>query len=84
MRTNLSLKQRIAIEIERKTCGSAEHWDDEQLHAWCFDDQFGAKYFVDSIRLADHIMKKFDVKERKDDTPNHSTGSERATSPVQS
>lgn len=64
MRTNLSLKQRIAIEIERKMCGSAEHWDDEQLHAWCFDDQFGGKYFAQSLVLAEHLINRFDIKER--------------------
>lgn len=84
MKSTLSLKERLALEIERITNSSSADWDDEQLRAWCFDDQFGAKYFVDSIRLADHIMKKFDVKERKDDTPNHYTGLERTASPVQS
>lgn len=65
MKTNLTLKEQLAVEIERKTNDAAEHWDDAELHAWCFDDQFGGKYFAKSLAVAEHLISKFDVKERR-------------------
>lgn len=71
MKTQLSLRQRLAVEIERKTCSSAEEWDEDQLHAWCFDAQFGGKYFAKSLTIADHLINHFDIKERDNGTTDY-------------
>lgn len=81
MRTTLTLRERIAVELERKTVGSSVYWDEEQLHAWCFDDQFGAKYYAASLQVADHLLAVFDVKEKYDETDD--AESERQSRPVQ-
>jgi hypothetical protein len=71
MKTHLSLKQLLAVEIERATNPATEHWDDQQLHAWCFDDQFGGKYFARNLTVADHLINKFDIKERDNGTADY-------------
>lgn len=62
--SNDSLSVQIAIEIERKTVGSAAYWTEEDLHAWCFNDPFGKKSFKESLAVANHIIKVFDVQQR--------------------
>jgi hypothetical protein len=62
------LNVRIAIEIERKSIGSAEYWTEEELRAWCFSDPFGKKSFRGSLVIADHLIDKFDMKEREYDS----------------
>lgn len=64
IRPNLTLREKIAIEIERQTNQSAVDWDDEQLYHWCFDDQFGGKFFGANLSLAEHLMVCFEIKEK--------------------
>lgn len=71
MKTHLSLKQRLAVEIERATNPATKHWDDQQLHAWCFDEQFGGRYFARNLTVADHLINKFDIKERDNGTADY-------------
>jgi hypothetical protein len=64
MKPNLTLREKIAMEIERQTNTSAVDWDDEQLYRWCFDEQFGGKFFGSNLTLAEHLMASFDIKEK--------------------
>lgn len=64
MRPNLTLREKIALEIERQTNPSATDWDDDQLYQWCFDEQFGGKFFGENLALAEHLMARFSIKEK--------------------
>lgn len=81
MRQILTLRERIAVELERKTIDLAVDWDQQQMHAWCFDDQFGAKYFATSLQVADHLLSIFDIEDKHDETDD--AESERQSCPVQ-
>jgi len=67
------LNVRIAIEIERKTVGSAPYWTEEQLRAWCFSDPFGKKSFSGSLEVANHLIDCFDIKEKSNDCDDEGT-----------
>lgn len=67
MTNNDTIDVRIAMEIERKTVGSAEHWTEDELRSWCFNDPFGKRSFKASLAIANHILSLYDVKERRYD-----------------
>ena len=64
MKPNLTLREKIAIEIERLTNVSAADWTDDELYHWCFDEQFGGKFFGANLTLAEHLMASFEIKEK--------------------
>lgn len=60
----VSIREKIATEIERKSIGSAQDWTEEELHAWCYSDPFGKKSYNASLAIADHLLNIFEIKDR--------------------
>ena len=60
----VSIREKIAEEIERKSVGSAQGWTEEDLHAWCHSDPFGKKSYNASLAIADHLLDIFEIKDK--------------------
>lgn len=60
----ISIREKIATAIERKSIGSAEHWTEDEMYAWCHTDPFGKKSYIASLAIADHLLEAFEIRDK--------------------